>query len=189
MKLSQAFPRSLTLIALLATPHLQGQTRPSQPAQPSEGTPQTQETPSRVPLWECKLPTGAFAVDIRTISSVSMHEYLVDGGLKVTEVTVSPLGSAIARFYYAEPVTPSAPGGIGQSVLDQMQQKIREGAERVTGATGNEALLYQVIKKYPEATHAHTIEFRLKSREQADKIYESAYNAWRQYRPAKLQVE
>lgn len=144
---------------------------------------------SRVPLWECKLPTGVFAVDLRTISSISTHEYLVDGGMKVTEVTVSPLGSTIARFYFAEPVTVSAPGGIGQSVLDQMQQKIKEGTDRLTGASGNEALLYQVIKKYPEATHAHTVEFRLKSREQATKVYESAYDAWRHLRPAKLTVE
>lgn len=186
MNSTNALAPTLILASLLAVPPLCAQTTPGQPG---EGAGQSQQTPSRVPLWECSLPTGKFAVDIRTISSVSMHEYLVDGGLKVTEVTICPLGSAIARFYFAEPMTVSAPGGIGQSVLDQMQQKIREGAERVTGASGNDALLYQVIKKYPEATHAHTIEFRLKSREQADKIYESAYGAWRQYRPAKLEVE
>lgn len=184
-------PRTILLHAVSLASILSGQILCGQttPGQPSESSTQGQQAPSRVPLWECSLPTGKFAVDIRTISSVSMHEYLVDGGLKVTEVTVCPLGSAIARFYFAEPMTVSSPAGIGQSVLDQMQQKIREGAERVAGGSGNEALLYQVIKKYPEATHAHTIEFRLKSREQADKIYESAYGAWRQYRPAKLDVE
>jgi len=159
----------------------------AQTPQPAPG--QDQQQPSRIPIWECKLPTGVFSVDVRTVSSISMHEYLVDGGLKITEVTVSPLGSAIARFYYAEPMTASAPGGIGQSVLDQMQQKLKEGADRIAGTSGNEALLYQVIKKYPEATHAHTVEFRLKSKDQAQKIYESAFNAWRQSKPAKLTVE
>lgn len=159
----------------------------AQTPQPAPG--QDQQQPSRIPIWECKLPTGVFSVDVRTVSSISMHEYIVDGGLKITEVTVSPLGSAIARFYYAEPMTASAPGGIGQSVLDQMQQKLKEGADRIAGTSGNEALLYQVIKKYPEATHAHTVEFRLKSKDQAHKIYESAFNAWRQSKPAKLTVE
>ncbi len=179
-------PAPLALACLLLSPALHAQTSPGEPG---GGTGQTQQAPNRVPLWECTLPSGKFAVDIRTISSVSMHEYIVDGGLKITEVTVCPLGSAIARFYFAEPMAVSAPGGVGQSVLDQMQQRIREGAERIAGTSGNDALLYQVIKKYPEATHAHNIEFRLKSLDQAEKIYESAYNAWRQYRPAKLTVD
>ncbi len=153
---------------------------------------QETNTPPRrwaVPVWECETPSGHFAVDVRQIASVAVHEYVVEGGVKAVELTVVMNGSAIARFYFVEPVRAQAPLGIGQSAVDRLQDKVKEGAERLAGKTGDDALQNQVIKRYPEATHAHTIEFRLKSREQVDTLFKSALEAWRQQRAEKVKAE
>ena len=41
-------------------------------------------------LWNCKFADGNYdSVSLGAIDSVSQHEYLLDGALRVTEVTVA----------------------------------------------------------------------------------------------------
>jgi len=133
----------------------------------------TPDTPPDRGVWRAELPGGTFVVALTAITSVSSHEYVVDNTTRVTEVTVAMIGSVIGRFYYLEPNTPQAPGGIGQSTINFMQEKLVEGAER----TGSDAWK-KVIKSYPTSTHAHTVEYRIESKETLRKIYKSLENAW-----------
>ena len=55
--------------------------------------------------WECSLPGGEYSVNLGAITSVSKHSYVLDGTLLVTEATVDTTGTALARFYYIEPIT------------------------------------------------------------------------------------
>lgn len=133
----------------------------------------TPDTPSDRGVWRAELPGGTFVVALSAITSVSSHEYVVDNTARVTEVTVATAGSLIGRFYYLEPNVPEAPGGIGQSAITFMQDKLTEGAER----TGTDAWK-KVVKSYPASTHAHTVEYRIDSKEVLQKLYKNVETAW-----------
>ena len=134
---------------------------------------QEENPPFRVMHWRCYLPGGTFVVKVNAITSVSSHEYLVNGVARVTEVTVATTASVVARFYYLEPLKPKAPMGIGQSTLDKVQEKIKEGVERVGQEVAEDAIWKKVTKDYPATTHAHTVEYRLESKEDLERLYKS----------------
>ncbi|MFZ4775939.1 MAG: hypothetical protein ACOYM3_11270 [Terrimicrobiaceae bacterium] len=133
----------------------------------------TPDTPSDRGVWRAELPGGTFVVALTAITSVSSHEYVVDNTTRVTEVTVATIGSVIGRFYYLEPNTPEAPGGIGQSTINFVQDKVTEAADR----TGSD-LWKKVVKSYPTSTHAHTVEYRLESKQSLQKLYKGVETAW-----------
>lgn len=140
------------------------------------------QTPTPTPdvggaFWRAELPGGTYMVALPAIASISSHEYLVDGASRVTEVTVDTMGSVQARFYFIEPNIPQAPGGIGQSALNFAQEKAAEALDR----TGTD-VWKKVVKKYPEATHAHTVEYRLDSKETLTKLFKSLETSWREGR-------
>jgi hypothetical protein len=126
-------------------------------------------------FWKCELPGGSYTVNLSTISSVSSHEYVVDGAARVTEVTINTTGPVVARFYYLEPMIPKAPLGIGQSVIDTAQSRANE----VTDRTGVEPVWKKVVKNYPTTTHARTVEYRLDSLEKLETLRKSLEAAWR----------
>lgn len=143
-------------------------------------TPSATPDPSRQPLWRCDLPGGTYEVALRNIVSVSSHDYVVDNVARVTEVNVDTNGSMVVRFYYLEPVKPATPSGIGQSALDRVQDLAKEAAGRV----GVDQVWQKVAKNYPTTTHAHTIEYRLETKDQLTKLFTSVEQAWRLGQPA-----
>jgi len=155
------------LLVLMALSPATGQ-EPS----PVEGT--------RQPVWRCELPGGTYTVALRAIVSVSRHEYITDGVAHVTEVNVDTTGSLSVRFYFLEPVAATSPVGLGQSTLDKAQELAREALDR----TGQQDLWRKVVKNYPTTTHAKTVEYRIESRDDLDKLFNSADTAFRQMRPA-----
>ena len=68
--------------------------------------------------WECSLPGGEYSVNLGAITSVSKHSYVLDGTLLVTEATVDTTGTALARFYYIEPITKIIKENIGIKNLE-----------------------------------------------------------------------
>jgi hypothetical protein len=174
----------LSLAALLSAVAYGQATKPGAPrpgASPAPGaTPGATPDPSRQPLWKCELPGGTYEVALRNIVSVSSHEYLVDSVARVTEVNVDTNGSMVVRFYYLEPTKPTTPSGIGQSAIDRAQDLTKE----IAGRVGVEQLWQKVVKNYPTTTHAHTIEYRLESKDQLTKLFTSVELAWRTGQPA-----
>ncbi len=139
---------------------------------------------SKLPLWTCKLPGGTYEVALRSIISVSSHEYIVDGAARVTEVNIDTAGNSLVRFYYLEPMVPSSPIGFGQSAINKLQ----DYAKNAAGRTGTEEVWEKVVKNYPTTTHAHTVEYRLDSKDDLDKIFTSVDTAFRQQRDTLLTV-
>jgi hypothetical protein len=139
---------------------------------------------ARAAFWKCELPGGTYVVSLPTISSVSTHEYVVDGLARVTELTIATSSSVVARFYHLEPFTPKSPVGLGQTVIDKVQEKVQEGAQR----TGVEPVWQKVVKNYPTSTHMHTVEYRLDSLDQLDKLFKSVEAAWRANRDASIKL-
>lgn len=156
----------LPLFFFLLTAFAAAQTTPNPQATPAPGT--------AMPMWRANLPGGSYSVALRSIVSVSTHEYIVDGAARVTEVNIDTTGAALVRFYYIEPNTPASPLGIGSGTIEKAQQLLQEGAER-----SGQDVWKKVVKSYPTTTHARTIEYRLESKDTVTKIFTSAEAAFR----------
>ena len=166
MKLLPLFT-ALLLAAPLLRAQIPGQT-PAPAATPGGGT--------AIAMWRANLPGGSYSVALRSIVSVSTHEYVVDGAARVTEVNIDTTGAALVRFYYLEPNTISAPAGFGAATIEKTQQLLQEGANRTGQA---EDAWKKVLKSYPTTTHQRTIEYRLPTKDAVQKIFESAESAFR----------
>lgn len=128
-------------------------------------------------LWNCKFPDGNYySVSLGAIDSVSQHEYLLDGALRVVEVTVATRGSTQARFYVIE--KPSADTGSlpGKSMVDGVGRVAEEIASRAPGAA--RMATNSVVKKFPETSHAKVIEYRLSDRESLGKLFDHLLRRW-----------
>ena len=134
----------------------------------------------KVPLWICVTPGGTYEVALRSIVSVSSCEYIVDNVARVNEVNIDTTGNMAVRFYYIEPMTPNSPIGLGQSAINKLQDAVTEAAAR----TGQDEAWKKVIKSYPTTTHAHTIEYRVDSKDDLTSIFTSAELAFRTGTPS-----
>lgn len=149
------------------------------------GTAGAQEpTPSSTPLvrgvWAfTNTDGGEYIVRLDAILSVSMHDYVLDGAGKVSEVNISTAGSESVRFYYVEPNKPTMPGGVGQSAVDFVEEKAKAALTRA----GADDLVVKVVKNYPTTTHAHTVEYRLAGRDVLKKLFDSVKDSWLSKRP------
>jgi hypothetical protein len=170
------------LVALLAgafAAPLAAQTPAAAPTQPTP----TGNNANKA-LFRCTLPGGVYEVAVGAMIAVTSHEYLVDGVARVVEVNIDTTGSLLARFYFIEPNTPNTPGGLGASTLETAQKLLTEGAEK----TGQD-VWKKVVKSYPTTTHSRTVEYRLESREQLNKVYAGAEEAFRLNKDTRLKIE
>jgi len=148
-------------------------------------TPSPTPTPvnnTRRPYWTAEMPGGKFMVALDTISSISQSQYIVDNTARVTEVSIGTVGSVQGRFYYLEPYTPQGPLANGQAKIDILKGKVEEALGHVTEEDPNSL----VLKNYPTTTHAHTIEFRVKSVDVLNKLYGSIETAMKTGRDTKF---
>ena len=101
---------------------------------------------SRMSLWNCKFSDGNYySVSLGAIDSVSQHEYLLDGALRVVEVTVATRGSTQARFYVLEKPSTDTGGLPGQSLADGMGRVTEEIVSRAPGSV--KSVTNSVVKK------------------------------------------
>lgn len=132
---------------------------------------------ARQGLWNCKFADGNYySVSLGAVDSVSQHEYLLDGSLRVTEVTVATRGSTQARFYTLEKPVADTGGLPGQMVVDGLSRITEEMVSRAPGSAQKNA--QAVVKKFPETSHAKIIEYRLANRDQLSKLFRHLLNRW-----------
>jgi hypothetical protein len=173
-----------TLLALtalwLANPSLlHAQAPPAAPANPAKPAEKekTEDSLQQNRFWQANVGGGHYMVALDRISAISRHQYLLDGNIIVDEVTVDALGQALARFYFLRPVTDALTGsGIGNAasrIVDRGREIIEKGASNAGTDVHN-----MVVKKFPETTHAHTIEYRVLSAEELTGLYSSVRTAW-----------
>lgn len=128
-------------------------------------------------LWNCKFPDGNYySVSMGAIDSVSQHEYLLDGTMRVIEVTVATRGSTQARFYVLEKPSTGTGAVPGQSLADGLGRAAEEIVSRAPGAV--KAATNSVVKKFPETSHAKIIEYRMVNREALTKLFQHLLNRW-----------
>ena len=181
MSLKTLFPIVCLSFAIPATVHAQGQ--PRQPDNNAE-----QQTDSENPqgitdtqvknrFWQASLGGGSYMVALERISAISRHQYLLDGSVKVDEVTIDALGQSLVRIYFLSPVTDEMRGSSAGNAASRIVDRGRDLLDRNAGRTGVDVNT-MVVKKYPETTHARTIEFRVQSSQALDALYKSVRTAW-----------
>ena len=124
-------------------------------------------------------------VALDRISAISRHKYVLDGAVIVDEVTIDALGQALARFYFIQPISAAAGGDSAGAAAAKLGARGQELLDRAATAVGTD-LHQMVIKKFPETTHARTIEYRLMSEEQLAALHQSARSAWESGRGRKF---
>ena len=136
-------------------------------------------------IFRCTLPGGTYVVAVRSMISVSSHEYLIDGAARVAEVNIDTNGSLLARFYFIEPAVPNnTPVPLAGTLNEKAQQLLGTATEK----TGVDAWK-KVVKSYPTTTHARTVEYRVTSREQLDQIFSKADEALRLGKAQTVRIE
>ena len=155
------------------TPQQQEQMDREQRQRDEEALEGVNDDQNNIRRWQCSLPGGEYAVGLSAITSVSKHSYVLDGTLLVTEVTVDTTGTALARFYYIEPITKDT----AFNALDRIQKRaeqLRQRGQQRSGTKADE----MAQKSYPTTTHARTIEFRIMNEVELNALYSSLYQAW-----------
>jgi len=153
-------------------------------AQTETPTEKTKESVGDARFWQANLSGGSYMVALDRIVSVSRHKYLLDGALIVDEVTIDTTGQALARFYFISPVTDAAPG----NTVADLAKHGRELVDKATKYAGTE-VQNMVIKKYPDTTHAKSIEYRLLTEAELSSLYGSVQNAWETGRGRKFNAK
>jgi len=139
--------------------------------------PSTPATSSRMAVWNCQFRDGNYySVALGAVDSVSQHEYLLDGTLRVVEVTVATRGSTQARFYVLEKPSSDTGGLPGQALADGVGRVAEEIASRAPGSVKN--ITNTVVKKFPETSHAKIIEYRISDRETLHKLFDHLLRRW-----------
>ena len=177
-------PRFAWVAALFCLLPLQGfAQRPSASASPAQSPASSSSRPDA--LWRCELPGGIYLVALRSIVSISTHEYVVDAAARVTEVTVATASTVEARFYYLEPVT-ATPSSPAVQTLDTLRQHVQDLS---TAHPEVEAVWQKVVKSYPTTTHAHTVEYRLTSKADCQSLYDSLEQSWTTGKGANFKID
>jgi hypothetical protein len=146
---------------------------------------QTSDEEANRRFWQCEVPGGAYVVALDRIAAVGKHEYLIDGGFLVTEVTIDTIGNVTARFYYGEPYTPRTEYATGEAVVERARQVVDTVRER-TAMTQLDAI---AVKHYPTTTHAKTVEFKFTSKANLEALFQSVNRAWMSGRGTKFTVK
>lgn len=136
------------------------------------------EQPGLKGFWEVVTASGRFVSRLDHISSVSQHEYLIDGAVRVYECTVDTTGGQTARFYYLEPITDSSSITTGSATINRLKDLADQATNKI-GLGDVEAL---VTKHYPDTTHAKTTEFRLQNKATVGQIYDHLRRVWAEER-------
>jgi hypothetical protein len=154
------------------------------PAATTSEKPKTEETAGPNRFWQATLGGGHFMVALDRISSVSRHKYVLDGAVIVDEVTVDTIGQALARFYFLTPVTDTAPG----NTVTDMAKRGRELMDRAADRVGTD-VQNMVMKKYPDTSHAKSLEYRVMSEADLTALHKSVADAWESGRGRKFSTK
>lgn len=137
------------------------------------------------PFWKCNMQGGTYLVPLDRVSNVSTHEYVVQGAGRVWEMVVSDDSSTIARFYYMESASLlKDPIVTGESGLKYTEAALEKAAK----ATQTEEIWKRVVKEYPHATHAHTVEYRLEDIKTMHLLFDHLSDCWMHGRPGTINV-
>ena len=143
-----------------------------------------EESKAHPRFWQASVPGGHFMVAIDRISSISMHQYVLDAQLLVTEMVIDTSGRSLARFYFVTSVAENS----GSATAARVVEKGRDLLDRAGQRAGTNALdLAQ--KNYPTTSHAGMVEYRMMDLRDLNALYKSVQNAWETGKGRKITVK
>jgi len=122
-------------------------------------------------------PAGEYLIDRRDVMSLSSHNYEINGGMRVWEVTVSERSTNTVRFYYTKKIETKAElaGDASEEGEGGKLDKLRRDSSSTQPLpplqVKESKLRLPVRKEYPATTHSHTIEFRMNKLQDLEEIY------------------
>lgn len=134
-------------------------------------------------FWQASLPGGQYIVALDRISSISKHQYVLDGTLVVTEVTIDTNGNSLVRIYQITPVGEDSAVGTATKILERGDELLDMAGQR-TGTN----LQDMVHKKYPVTTHSKAVEYRVSEVDTLDALFASVDKAWKSGKGRKFTV-
>jgi hypothetical protein len=170
------------LFAILATAPLafaqEEAADPNQTANPNSTPNSDEDKPYRDDLdhngfWSATLPGGSYLVALSKITSISQHEYLLDGNLIITEVTIDTIGATTLRIYQITPAAQYGTLATPRKVIERGKDLLDRAGQR-TGVD----IQNMVHKQYPTTTHSKTIEYRVNDLGTLGALHNSARTAW-----------
>jgi hypothetical protein len=178
--------RRLVIAAVIISASINLAKAQGQAQQPTSGAEEVNSSDDPRKFFQVSLSDGGkYMVALGRITSIAKHEYLVDGAVRVHEVSITAEGSTITRFYFLEPVTENSPSSAGQVIIDRVRGTTKEVSKR----TGTEDALNAVSKSYPHGTHTHNIEYRLKNKANVSQLYSSLQSAWYNGKGKKVSIQ
>ncbi len=137
-------------------------------------TPTAQETDSNPAFWQAAFDNGGhYLVKLNQITCASKHEYIGNGAARVIEVTIGCDAAVVARFYFLEPLGKDTPVSAGNVIMNRVQDVAKETAGRVSPTIAK----LNVVKDYPNTTHAHTVEYVVQTEATLSSLYSSLMQA------------
>ncbi|MFM2171768.1 MAG: hypothetical protein RI957_1997 [Verrucomicrobiota bacterium] len=134
----------------------------------------TLESQSNPRFWQCNINGGEVMVAVDRIGAISKTQYLLDGGLLCTEVTIDTLGGqSLTRIYHVVPATEAVATNAASKIVARAKEVVDN-----TSARAGSKLHEMVQKSYPTTTHAHTVEFRVMDLQDLDALYASLKATW-----------
>ena len=124
----------------------------------------------------------------KSTSSIALQQYITTS-FNVLELNIVTDGTALVRIYHSRAIKPgelqealgngsAAATGASSSIVQRpLPPKLQQMADRAAGV--QEAVTSStVIKDYPHATHAHTVEYRVSSRAELYDLYDELRKHW-----------
>jgi hypothetical protein len=132
-----------------------------------------EETQGPKRFWSASLQGGEYSAALDKISSVSIHEYVLNANLIVTEMVIDTEGRALARFYHVRSIAEDTASGSAGRLVERGKDLIDRAGQRAKVDFHN---LPQ--KDYPTTSHAGMIEFRVMRLNDLKALHKSAQGAW-----------
>ena len=133
----------------------------------------TEETEGPKRFWQASLAGGEYMVALDRISSVSIHQYVLDTQLLITEVVVDTNGRALARFYHIASVAEDSASALGGTLAKRGSDLLERAGQR---AGTNVLDLAQ--KNYPTTSHAGMVEYRILNVDDLQALFRSLKGSW-----------
>jgi hypothetical protein len=135
--------------------------------------------------WQAELPGGEYIVDLKKVTSISHHQYIVQAGVRVWEMIIADGSSTVVRFYVMEPLRPNNESNPVSTAIS----KATDLATSTANSLDADPVFQRVVKDYPTSTHAHTVEYRLDSRKNLEALYKHLRNALLTGTPGTFKIE
>ena len=130
-------------------------------------------TSSPTRFWSASLQGGEYSVALDKVTSISLHEYVLNVNLIVTEMVIDTDGRALARFYHVRSVAEDTASGSAGRLVERGKDLIDRAGQRAKVDFHN---LPQ--KDYPTTSHAGMIEYRVMRLNDLKALFKSAQGSW-----------